>query len=146
MSPVSPPGTVFLPEGPTGSQPPFHRRSGFRNGFPAYGAAHACNALLGNCRFSVLKLFPFGTACILSLGSVAEVAEPNNRPLDGPAAAVAAQSPSPKAALAALEKAARGRENLMPPLLDCVRAYSTVGEICNRLRTVFGVYTEASVV
>ncbi len=51
-----------------------------------------------------------------------------------------------EAALDALEQAARGRENLMPPLLDCVRAYSTLGEICNRLRTVFGVYTEASVV
>ncbi|MBI4458863.1 MAG: methylmalonyl-CoA mutase, partial [Acidobacteria bacterium] len=36
--------------------------------------------------------------------------------------------------------------NLMPAILDCVRAYATVGEICNRLRTVFGIYQEASVV
>ena len=36
--------------------------------------------------------------------------------------------------------------NLMPPILDCVRAYATVGEICNRLRAVFGVYQEPSVI
>ena len=34
----------------------------------------------------------------------------------------------------------------MPPILECVRAYATVGEICNRLRGVFGTYQEASVV
>ena len=50
------------------------------------------------------------------------------------------------AALDALEQAARGEANLMPPILDCVRAYCTVGEICNRLRAVFGVYQESSVV
>ena len=48
-------------------------------------------------------------------------------------------------ALDALEKSARGEENMMPSILECVRAYCTVGEICNRLRGVFGVYTEASV-
>jgi len=35
--------------------------------------------------------------------------------------------------------------NLMPPILDCVRAYCTVGEICARLRTVFGVHVESSI-
>ncbi|MBI1956495.1 MAG: methylmalonyl-CoA mutase family protein [Acidobacteria bacterium] len=36
--------------------------------------------------------------------------------------------------------------NLMPSILDCVRAYLTVGEICHRLRAVFGVYKEPSVI
>ncbi|MGH9784163.1 MAG: methylmalonyl-CoA mutase family protein, partial [Terriglobia bacterium] len=49
-------------------------------------------------------------------------------------------------ALDGLEQAARGQTNLMLPILDCVRAYCTVGEICNRLRAVFGVYQESSVV
>ncbi len=39
-----------------------------------------------------------------------------------------------------LEQAARGDANLMPPILEAVRAYASVGEICNRLRTVFGKY------
>ncbi len=47
--------------------------------------------------------------------------------------------------LKALERAARGADNLMPFLLDCVRAYATVGEICDTLRGVFGTYQEASV-
>ena len=51
-----------------------------------------------------------------------------------------------EAAMNSLELAAQRHENLMPLLLECVRAYCTVGEICNRLRAVFGVYTEASVV
>jgi len=32
--------------------------------------------------------------------------------------------------------------NLMPPLLDAVRAYATLGEICGALREVFGTYEE----
>jgi methylmalonyl-CoA mutase N-terminal domain/subunit len=48
-------------------------------------------------------------------------------------------------ALDALEQAARGEENLMPTILECARAYCTVGEICHRLRAVFGVYVESSV-
>ncbi|MEI6083759.1 MAG: methylmalonyl-CoA mutase family protein [Verrucomicrobiota bacterium] len=40
--------------------------------------------------------------------------------------------------LAALEKAARGTENLMPVIVDCVRRQVTVGEICRVLRGVFG--------
>ncbi len=47
--------------------------------------------------------------------------------------------------LAALERAARGTGNLMPLLLDCVRAYATIGEICDTLRGVFGTYEESSV-
>ncbi len=48
--------------------------------------------------------------------------------------------------LAALETAARGTQNLMPSILESVRAYATVGEICDRLRGVFGTYQETSVV
>ena len=44
--------------------------------------------------------------------------------------------------LAALERAARGADNLMPPILDAAEAYATVGEISDRLRGVFGEYRE----
>ncbi len=42
--------------------------------------------------------------------------------------------------LRALEAAARGTENLMPHILNAVRAYATVGEISDTLRGVFGEY------
>lgn len=42
--------------------------------------------------------------------------------------------------LAALKRAAEGSDNLMPPILDCVKAYCTIGEICGVLRGVFGEY------
>jgi methylmalonyl-CoA mutase N-terminal domain/subunit len=45
--------------------------------------------------------------------------------------------------LAALQAAARGTENTMDALLDCVRAYATVGEMCDALRVVWGEYEEA---
>jgi methylmalonyl-CoA mutase, N-terminal domain len=45
-----------------------------------------------------------------------------------------------------LEDAARGTENLLPRILDCVEAYVTVGEIGNRLRAVWGEYHESSIV
>jgi len=41
-----------------------------------------------------------------------------------------------------LKTAARGTDNLMPPLLDCVKAYVTEGEIMAALTEVFGVYRE----
>ncbi len=44
--------------------------------------------------------------------------------------------------LQALEQAARSTENLMPRILACAEAYATVGEISDRLRGVFGEYTE----
>jgi methylmalonyl-CoA mutase N-terminal domain/subunit len=43
-------------------------------------------------------------------------------------------------ALDAVEAAARGRDNLLPPILDAVRAAATVGEIADRLRAVFGTH------
>jgi methylmalonyl-CoA mutase N-terminal domain/subunit len=46
--------------------------------------------------------------------------------------------------LDALKRAAEGTENTMPFLLDAVRAYATLGEICDALRSVFGVYTETT--
>jgi methylmalonyl-CoA mutase N-terminal domain/subunit len=41
-----------------------------------------------------------------------------------------------------LEAAAAGRENLMPFIIDAVKAYATVGEICGVLKGVFGEYRE----
>jgi methylmalonyl-CoA mutase N-terminal domain/subunit len=51
-----------------------------------------------------------------------------------------------EAALRRLEDAARGSENLLPPILDCVRAYATLGEICGGLRRVWGEYTPPTAV
>lgn len=45
--------------------------------------------------------------------------------------------------LAALKKAAQGEENLMPFILDAVRAYATLGEVCGVLREVFGEYQQS---
>ena len=42
--------------------------------------------------------------------------------------------------LRALEQAARGSDNLMPPLLEAVKAYATLGEMMGVLREVFGEY------
>jgi methylmalonyl-CoA mutase N-terminal domain/subunit len=47
--------------------------------------------------------------------------------------------------LDALRHAAAGTENTMPFILDAVRAYATVGEICDAFREAFGSYTETSV-
>jgi len=48
-----------------------------------------------------------------------------------------------KANLDALERAAQTETNLMPIILDCVKSYVTLGEICNVLRSVFGEYKES---
>ncbi len=47
------------------------------------------------------------------------------------------------AALVALESAARGDANLMPPILAAVESEATLGEIADRLRDVFGTYRES---
>ncbi len=47
--------------------------------------------------------------------------------------------------LSALAQAATGHENTMPYILEAVRASATVGEICEALRGVFGLYQESSV-
>jgi methylmalonyl-CoA mutase N-terminal domain/subunit len=46
-------------------------------------------------------------------------------------------------ALSVLRSAARGSENLMPLILDAVKAYATLGEICGVLREVFGEYEQS---
>jgi methylmalonyl-CoA mutase N-terminal domain/subunit len=48
--------------------------------------------------------------------------------------------------LDALIAAARGTDNLMPAILDAVRAYATLGEMCDVLRDVWGEYEEVPVV
>jgi methylmalonyl-CoA mutase N-terminal domain/subunit len=50
--------------------------------------------------------------------------------------------PRTSAALAALEEAARGSANLMPPILEAADASATLGEISGCLRAVFGEYRE----
>jgi methylmalonyl-CoA mutase N-terminal domain/subunit len=47
-----------------------------------------------------------------------------------------------KQTLSDLKKAARDEVNLMPYILQCVRAYATVGEIMDALKEVYGVYEE----
>jgi methylmalonyl-CoA mutase N-terminal domain/subunit len=47
--------------------------------------------------------------------------------------------------LAALRSAAQGTENLMPHIFSAVKAYATLGEICDALREVFGTHEEVSV-
>jgi methylmalonyl-CoA mutase N-terminal domain/subunit len=44
--------------------------------------------------------------------------------------------------LESLKDAARGSDNLMPPILEASRAYATLGEMCDALREVFGEYEE----
>jgi methylmalonyl-CoA mutase N-terminal domain/subunit len=48
--------------------------------------------------------------------------------------------------LEALSAAARTTRNLMPPILDAVRAYATVGEMCDALREVWGEYEEVPII
>jgi methylmalonyl-CoA mutase, N-terminal domain len=45
-------------------------------------------------------------------------------------------------ALDRLRLACQGTENTMPYLLDCVRAYATLGEIVGVMKAVFGTYSE----
>jgi methylmalonyl-CoA mutase N-terminal domain/subunit len=47
-----------------------------------------------------------------------------------------------RSALEAMVEAARGSANLIPPMLDAVRAEATLGEICDALRDEWGIYME----
>jgi methylmalonyl-CoA mutase N-terminal domain/subunit len=49
-------------------------------------------------------------------------------------------------ALEALRAAAAGSRNTMEPLLEAVRAYATIGEMCDALRVVWGEYIEEPVI
>ncbi len=47
-----------------------------------------------------------------------------------------------KANLAKLKKACEGTQNVMPPILDCVRSYATLGEMVGTMKQVFGEYRD----
>jgi methylmalonyl-CoA mutase N-terminal domain/subunit len=47
--------------------------------------------------------------------------------------------------LVALRKAAAGSDNLMPHLYEAVKSYATLGEICDAMREVFGIYEEVAI-
>jgi methylmalonyl-CoA mutase, N-terminal domain len=48
-----------------------------------------------------------------------------------------------RAALAGVDAAARGRDNLVPSIIAAVEAHATVGEIADAMRAVFGEYRDA---
>lgn len=48
--------------------------------------------------------------------------------------------------LRGVRDAASGNENLMPPFLDAVKAYATIGEICDVLRECFGEYDQVKTI
>src|SRR5437879_1830368 len=47
--------------------------------------------------------------------------------------------------LTALRKATHGKDNLMPSIYAAVRAYATLGEICDAMRDTFGTYEEVAI-
>ena len=51
-----------------------------------------------------------------------------------------------EARLERVEEAARGEANLLPPIIDAVEGYATVGEISDVLRQVFGLHQESVVI
>jgi len=51
-------------------------------------------------------------------------------------------TPKWRKSIDALRKAAEGDANMMPCIVDCVRAEATLGEICDTLREVFGTWEE----
>jgi methylmalonyl-CoA mutase N-terminal domain/subunit len=51
-----------------------------------------------------------------------------------------------KKGLAQLKRAAEGSGNLMPPIFNAVKAYATLGEICDVMREVFGEYQQVTTV
>jgi methylmalonyl-CoA mutase N-terminal domain/subunit len=49
-------------------------------------------------------------------------------------------------ALASLRAATERDENTMDRIVDCVRAYATLGEICDVFRAVYGEYREPAII
>jgi methylmalonyl-CoA mutase, N-terminal domain len=47
--------------------------------------------------------------------------------------------------LNSLRKATKTQENLMPYILEAVKSYATLGEICDAMRTTFGTYEEVAI-
>jgi methylmalonyl-CoA mutase N-terminal domain/subunit len=69
--------------------------------------------------------------------------EGERRQVDGLRLVRSGRDPAAWAAtLARLEDAARGTDNLLPPMIEAVQAYATVGEISDRLRAVWGEHRE----
>ncbi|MBI4041466.1 MAG: methylmalonyl-CoA mutase family protein [Deltaproteobacteria bacterium] len=56
------------------------------------------------------------------------------------------QDASVREVLEQMKQAARGKQNLMPLMMEAVRRYATLGEMCEALKTVFGGYTEKAVI
>ncbi|MCF8108073.1 MAG: methylmalonyl-CoA mutase [Desulfohalobiaceae bacterium] len=50
-----------------------------------------------------------------------------------------------KKTLQNLEKAAAGKQNVMPPLVECCKSYATVGEMADVFRQIFGEHQEPSI-
>jgi len=48
--------------------------------------------------------------------------------------------------LSGLKNAAEGDDNLLPFILNSVKTYASIGEICNVLREVFGEYKEQVII
>ncbi|HEX9549737.1 MAG TPA: methylmalonyl-CoA mutase family protein [Candidatus Limnocylindrales bacterium] len=69
--------------------------------------------------------------------------EGERRQVEGLARVRAERDPAAWAAtLRRLDDAARGTDNLLPPLIEAVKAYATVGEIADHLRAAWGVHRE----
>ena len=69
--------------------------------------------------------------------------EAERRQIDGVRRVRAERDPAAwTAAMTRLEDAARGTDNLLPQLIEAVKAYATVGEIADRLRAAWGVHRE----
>ena len=51
-----------------------------------------------------------------------------------------------QAALQRLRKAAEGKDNLVPPIMEAVSLYATLGEVSDTMKEIFGTYTERSVI
>jgi len=51
-----------------------------------------------------------------------------------------------KDALEKLKQAAQGTDNLMPPILEAVKCYATLGEIADVLREIYGEYKEHTII
>jgi len=51
-----------------------------------------------------------------------------------------------EASLNALKRAAASNANTMPAILDCVRSYATLGEMCDALRGQFGIWVEKAAI
>jgi methylmalonyl-CoA mutase N-terminal domain/subunit len=47
-----------------------------------------------------------------------------------------------KESLAGVERAAREGTNVVPPVIGAVKAYASLGEICDVFRKAYGVYRE----